>query len=503
MALPEIPPLYRIERALVARGGLRQFARLAFPEVEPRTFLPNWHVDAICEHLEAVSRGQIRNLVINIPPGCMKSLLVGVFWPAWAWIQDPAHKWIFASYSGNLTRRDAIRNRNLINSEWYQSRWGYEINPENGRPDTSKPRADRPVCIPWQNTRAAMFYENNHKGFRFSTSVGGEVTGRHANSLVIDDPTKAQAASEGRASSIELEKTRVFWTETMATRQADPTSTRRVIIMQRLHELDLAGAMLKGGGYEFVRLPMEYDPRRPCVTSLGRVDPRTEPGQLLWPARYRAEDVAELRRTMGPKGAAAQLDQDPTPDGGSIFEADWLLNEWREVPGVCRYTMSVDCAFKGEADSDYVVIQVWAHTSDRYYLVDQYRARLSFPATVQAILDMRAKWPKVSKILIEDKANGPAVISVLKKRLPYIKPINPEGGKEARANAVVYLFANDRVFLPPESIAPWVGEYRQELARFPRGANDDQVDATTQYLLDVAGSSFNKLSEAMERLKAR
>lgn len=504
MLVPSVlPPQVHVHRELVRRGGLYEFTRLAFKELEPRAFVDNWHIGAMAEHLQAVSRADIRNLIINIPPGTMKSLMVSVLWPAWTWIDDPAFKFIYAAYTKNLSRRDAIRARSLINSDWFQQRWGFGSDPSTGRPSFDDPRfGDKSIAIPWQNTRSATYYVNNHKGFRFSTSVGGEATGNHGDALVIDDPNKAAAASGGRAATgVELQDAIDFWTGTMSTRQADPSKTRKVIIMQRLHENDLAGHEAASGDYQVLCLPMNCDARRRCITSIGFVDPRAD-GELLWPARFKADDVANLRRAMGTVAAAAQLDQNPIPDGGAIFNPDWLLQEWRVVPGKAQLYMSVDCAFKDLKSSDFVAIQIWGKLGSQFYLVDQVCERLSFPATLQAIRDMKAKYPKVTGIYVEDKANGTAVLATLKKEIPGMKPINPEGGKEARANAVAPYFEAGDVYLPPVSICPWVADYREEMRKFPRGKNDDQVDATTQILLKLAGSSGDRMKKAMDAMKA-
>lgn len=500
-----LPRQIDVHRRMVEIGGLRAFSEIAFPQIEPREFKGNWHIDAVCDHLQAVTSGDIRNLVINIPPGCMKSLLVSVLWPAWVWLQDPAHKWIFASYSSNLSRRDALRCRNLVQSPWFQERWGFETVPGSSKPDYTRPlRGINSVCVPWQNTRAAMFYENNHRGFRFSTSVGGEVTGRHADSLVIDDPNKSQAASGGRAATgKELQASIDFWSETMSTRQADPKKTRKVIIMQRLHTRDLAGAMIDTGEYEHLMLPMEYDPSRTKVTSIGFRDPRTQKGEPLWEGRFGVDEIRALRTAMGPTTSAAQLDQSPNPVGGSIFRAEWLNKVWTALPLNAIWGMSVDCAFKAESDSDFVVIQVWCKHQNNFYLIDQKRERLDFPSTITAIEGMKAKWPKVSKILIEDKANGSGVISILKRKIPGIKPIEPEGGKESRASGVSAYYECGDVLLPPANLAPWIVDYRSELVSFPRGANDDQVDASSQILLEWAGHSGDRIRQAMEGLKKK
>lgn len=457
--------LIDIDRALIKKGGLSQFIKLAWKQVEPaRIFISGWHIDAIAEHLEAISAGKLKRLVINIPPGCMKSLTCCVFWPAWVWTFKPECKWIYASYSMGLSQRDNLRMRRLIETDWYQQRWGNSF---------------RPLKDNW----GAIKFMNDHAGFRLCTSTDGTVTGEHADVQVCDDPVKPQDARGGAlATKTILTSCLEWWNETMASRLVDFENSARVIIMQRLHVQDLAGSVLKGGGYEHLCLPMEYEPKSYCSTSIGFKDPRTEENSPLWPERFSKEAIKQLKQELGPRGEAAQLQQHPVPITGSVFEREYA-SFWTEKPEVKTVISSWDCTFK-ETGSSYVVGQVWGVTDNlaSYVLLDQVRSRMSFSDTLKAIRKISMKYPFCSAHLIEEKANGSAIIDILQNEIPGICAILPYGGKESRAHAVESLWSNEQVLLPCPIQFPWVTELLQEILEFPSSINDDQVDAMTQAL---------------------
>lgn len=462
--------LAKLDRFEVERFGLRRFVELAWHQVEPGRYLSNWHIDVVCEHLEAVHRCEIRNLLINEPPGCMKSLIVAVFFPAWVWSRDPGHKFIFSTYAQELSDRDAKRHRDLVASPWFQARWG-----------------DR-CTIGSDQVQQVRNFETSAKGFRFSTSIGGIATGRHADTLVFDDPNKAQDAFVGASeATARFDRAHTYWTRAMSTRRANPETTRQVVIAQRLHDADVPGR-LKDEGYELLCLPMRYEPAIVSIPLGREKDPRTVDGELLWPERFPESDVAQLERNLGPLHSAAQLQQTPAPESGALFKLDEIryYDAVPEMRGV-QVVQSWDCAFKGTADSDYVVGQVWARVGPNFFLLDQVRGQWTFTETVRQVESLSAKWPRAITKLIEDKANGPAIIDTLQLRLPGVTPVNPEGGKIARANAVSPLFRSGNVYIPSPKLADFVSDFERELVRFPRAAHDDQVDAMTQALIHLSG----------------
>lgn len=489
-----------LERELGGRS-LRDYLEMAWSEIEPvRPFMANYHIDAICNHLEAVTRREIRRLVINIPPGTSKSITCGVAWPSWVWIQDPASKWITASYSGRISRRDALRARHILESPWYQERWGH-------------------LWRPSPNSWSSIEYRNSKGGLRYACTVGGGVTGEHADHQLVDDPIKPLDARGARADSAALTVCEEWWNETMATRVVDPARSTRTIIMQRLHDRDLSGLCLGTGDYAHLNLPMRYEPK--CVivvnhacslklsakdeptppTPIGYKDHRTE-GELLWTERFSESVQKERKKELGSRGVAAQDQQRPMPAGGGIFKRDWV-QFWKVFPkGRVEFVQSWDCSFKGLDDSDFVVGQVWGRVGGLYYLIDQVRDQMGVAATCRAIMSLSAKWPRAVRKLVEDKANGPAVMQLLKKKVPGLKPIEPQGGKVSRANAVEPLWESDSVFLPLPERAPWVHDFVDEVVTFngDPGRPDDQVDSMTQALVYLHKRTASTYRAAMEKI---
>jgi predicted phage terminase large subunit-like protein len=426
----------------------------------------------------------------------MKSLSVCVFWPVWEWGpgQSPSTKWIYGSYGARLSQRDAIRHRNLIDSPWFKCRWPG-------------------IHIPYQNTRSAMDFANNRGGWRFSTTVKGGVTGRHANRLVVDDPTKPQDAMGSRAAmATELDNVIDWHDGTLSTRQADPKTTTETVIMQRLHERDLAGHLLKTDhGYTHLRLPMEYEPKFHCVTGIGE-DKRTEDGELLWPDRYPRAEVDRLKTQLGSRGTASQLQQRPSPAGGAIFRKEWFRYwgapgcPFEAIPKRHTKIQSWDFTFKGApikaTKRSFVAGQLWAHAAGNYFLIAQERGQWAFVESVQALLRLSSAWPDARKKLIEDAANGAAIHNACQNRVSGMVLVPTGGGSEARAEAVSPLLESGNVYLPHKSIAPWIVDLEAEWLAFPNGANDDQVDCGTHALVHMsAGAGTLKLyRDAMAQL---
>lgn len=486
------------DRLLVLKGGLHSFIELAWPHIESVPFTNGWHLEEVCEHLEAVTYGKCRRLIINIPPGCTKSMSVSVMWNVWNWILNPALRFMYASFDLSLTQRDALRVKELISTDWFQERWGFRAPM-----DKLQKLGLVPVHILGekhgkQNT-SGLFWTNGG-GFRFSTSVGGKSTGWHAHIQVVDDPTKPQDVDAGGAHARNaLQRTKDWYKNTMASRKADPAKFARVLIMQRLHEDDLAGDLIKDGTWTHLRLPMEFEPENKCETPFGG-DRRTQPCELLWPERFSRMAVDETKREMGPMVSEAQLQQNPSPPHGAIFKREWFERRWDILPAGLkgRMILSWDCTFKDTTTADYVVGQVWLLHNTDYYLCDQVRGRMDFNGTRQAILDMVAKWPKAIGVLVEDKANGTAVIQALRREIAGLIPYNPKDSKEGRAHAVTPLFLAGNVLLPRQ--LEWVGDYVEEFVKFPKAKNDDQVDATTQALIYLTSKSTSRLKEAMARV---
>jgi predicted phage terminase large subunit-like protein len=384
--------------------------------------------------------------------------MVSVFWPVWEWIKRSGEtRWIFASFDLGLQKRDGKRALDILQSDWFRVRWADKVELTDTDP-------------------SVLHYHTKSGGWRYGTSVRGPVTGRHADRLVVDDPIKPREVTKTN-----LDNCIEWWDGTMGTRQADPKTTARVIMMQRLHDRDLAGEMIRRGGYEILRLPMRYEERNPCVTVLGTADPRGNEGALLHPERIPEAEVTKLEATLGPVGAAAQLQQRPTPAGGNIFHMSWLEKFYDFTPpNLEQVWQSWDMTFKGKDDSDFVCGTVWGRVGPDFYLLWLVNERLSFVDTLAEVRNVCARFPTAALKLVEDKANGPAVVSTLEREIPGWELINPAGGKVSRANAIAPLFKSGNVWLPRK--APWLAEYRDQLTGFPKAPNDDMVDSTSQGL---------------------
>jgi predicted phage terminase large subunit-like protein len=476
------------QKKFAAEDSLRQFVEQGWDVLEPGTkFIPGMHVDAVCLHLQALIEDRLKDLIINIPPGFAKSMIAAVFFPAWVWIKRPEYRFLYSSYKAEYAVRDSVKCRSLIQSGWYQDRWKDKFHLKSDQNEKGK-------------------FENDKTGYRETTSVATG-TGARAMLVCCDDPTSVDQA----ASDAERNRANAWWTGTMTTRLNDLRTGHLLLIQQRLHEEDTTAVSVEQGGYEHLYLPNEFEVDRACVTHAKDgaelwKDPRTKEGQLLWPAKVGPDEVAMLKRKLGSYGYSGQYQQRPSPSGGGIFKKQW----WRywtyktiSVPPVLvrladgtmqkivpvilpdkfdSQVQSWDMAFKDLSTSDYVAGGVWGTKAADRYLLDQTRERLGFPETVMAVKKMSKKWPEAGLKLVEDKANGPAVIQSLRHEIPGLVPIVPDGGKVARAQAVSPQVESGNVYLPHPAIAPWVEAFVEECSTFPNGKYDDQVDQMTQAL---------------------
>lgn len=493
-----LPPYLEIE-AEILRRDFRRFLRAAWRIVEPRPLVHGWHMDAIAEHLGAVSAGQVRNLLVMVPPRTSKSLECSVLWPAWEWASNPGLRFLTASHEDGLATHLSGLSRKLVESPWYQERWG---------PGSHAAQRGHPFVQLSADTNAKGKYDTTAGGGREALGVRAGVTGKGGDRLLVDDPHDASRV-EGQA---DRDYVRDWWDGTFFNRANDARTVARVVIMQRVHAGDLAGHLLEQGGWEVLMLPLRFDPARRCVTSLGVVDKRTTEGELLNPERMGETEARELERTMGPTKAAAQLQQAPEEGAGGVFQREWMALRWRlpETPAPAdRRTivlpsrrdfvvgcLSVDCTFKKTEGSDRVGIGIWGISRTdfrRRWLLYRRADRMSFWDTVEALRELHAdpKWKGLLQAtLIEDAANGQAVIETLQRidGIPGVLAVKPLGGKRARAAAVQPQFAAGDVVVADLLEDPTVGRYVSEVAGFTgeEGRPDDEVDQTSQALLHLA-----------------
>ena len=441
----------------------------------------NWHIDALCEHLEAVSKGQINRLIINLPPGVTKSLITSVAWPSWEWSFNPSCRFIYGSFSERNVLRDARRHRDIVCSDWFSHRFGKDA---------------------YVDTKAVQYFINHAKGFRYSTTIGGAVTGEHAHRQVVDDPIKPQDVSGGKAVTRSmLDAVHNWWTGTMATRRVDPKHFSRVIVMQRLHPGDLAGLMLETGDYEHLMLPMLFEPQRRCHTSIGFSDPRTKENELLWPDRYDENAVSADKKEMGSFWFETQHQQRPSAKSGLIFKQQWIEKTYDVIPVRARYFMSIDPVLTSSDSGSYHVNILFAYHDGNYYIVSVDRHRGYTSTEDENSIVSMANENNPSPIYLEKTARGASLSDTLKAKISSIELVTPLGDKETRARAVTGHFETGCVFLPKQ--ASWLMDFRRELLEFPTSPHDDQVDALSQGIYHYEKSHRNDMASMIGALSQR
>jgi predicted phage terminase large subunit-like protein len=504
MRLPTLDEVRAEKQRRTYQRSLSAFVRDAWPVLEPNNLLKwNWHHDAMCEHLMAQSHGEIRNLGINVPPRSAKSTIVSVCWPAWEWTWNPAQQWLCGSYAGGLALDLALMMRRLVESDWYQRWWGH-------------------VFQLTEDQRAKGKFDTDKGGHRISVGAGGPVLGRGGNRLVMDDPhnTKQAESEDVREGTVDWYQR--FWEG----RLNDPQTGTRTLVMQRLHQHDVSGALIDRGDYEWLVLPMEFEPARRHHTTLGWTDPRKQAGELLHEARDGTAEVTAAKTRLGTYGYAGQMQQRPSPSEGGMFKRQWW-RRWRPFAsppkeGVVmapapfdRKVISVDCAFKDHRDqpgsagktgkqvasSRVCVMTLGVHGPNKY-IIRVVADQMDILQTIQAIRDARKADPDAYAVLVEDKANGPAVVQMLKREMPGVLEVSPRGDKVARATAVMPQVEAGNVLLLDG--APWVAEFIEEHAKFPAGTYKDQVDTLSQaviWLDDPSNGGGEVLAMAMAGMR--
>lgn len=475
--------------------SLYEFLVRAWKYIDPAPWKDGWPIEAVAEHLQAVVDGEIRKLLINIPPRCAKSSVCSVALPAWTWAQPrnsptsgPAVPFLYASYAKQLSVRDSRKCRQLIESPWYQKLWGKRFN-----------------LVSDSNTVGR--FTNNFGGERLITSVGSAATGEGGNIIVVDDPNAAdEALSE--ASTV---GTIDWWDGTMSTRRNDPKTGAFIVVQQRLGEDDLTGHILSkdDGDWTHLVLPMHYDPDRSFVTSIGWKDPRTEEGQLLWEERFGEDEVRELERSLGPWKAAGQLEQSPQPKGGGIVKREWW-QPWDEpqFPPMDFILASLDTAYTTKTMNDASALTVWgvftddtvavqgrridddgrpvymdrvyAQTAPKVMLMTAWNERLELHQLVEKVADTCKRF-KVDVLAIENKAAGHSVAQELRRLYSHekfgVRMFDPKSqDKTSRLYSVQHLFSDGIIYAPDRKYAD---EVITQTSIFPNGKHDDLVDTVS------------------------
>lgn len=456
--------LERLGRGLLTEQmTLPDFIRDAWPVIEPaRTLIPNWHIDLIAEYLAAVDLGQIKRLVINIPPRTLKSDVVSVLWPAWSWTERPWTKWVFASYAATLSTKLSVDRRLLIESDWYQERWGAMF-----------------ALAEDQNQKTE--FSNTDRGTMIATSVGGSITGKGGDRIVIDDlmnPDEAESKPARQAAND-------FYSHTLTTRLDDPKTGAIVIVMQRLHKDDLTGQVLKEKGWTHVRIPGKAEKREVIVFPMSGREKVREIGEHLCEARAGEIEWQSQRVAMGSRAHDAQVQQNPSDAEGVIFKREWW-KYYREMPKVTgRSVWFWDTAAKEKQLNDFTVGIRFSECADGYYIDRFVKQRMGYP-TLKSTVESEFQARPASCLMVEDASTGQALIPDLRKdtRLPIV-PFTADKDKVVRAHRVEATCEAGKVFLPLG--APWVADFVEVLSAFPDVPHDDEVDAFTGGLMYLTG----------------
>lgn len=485
-----------------AEESLAEFTRQCWHLVEPSTPLVwNWHLDAMCEHLEAVTWGHLQFVIFNLPPRNTKSLLFSVIHPVWEWLHLAHVRNLCMSCTSRLATRDSVNSRTIIQSRWFQRRWGHKFR-----------------LVGDQNVKT--FYVNDRRGSRMAASFDSNVVGEGGDRLRIDDPIDLRDAENMN----ELERVNHIWDTSLFSRINDPKRSAKMINMQRVHEHDLCGHVREQHPWTWLVLPTEFDPARRCrtfffkddiryerddagrrarvVVATRRVewkDPRTKEGELLNPHRFDRAAVESLKK-QGAYVFQAQQQQNPTSREGKLIKRHQLryYHPSRPPTKATEIIISWDPNLKAKQKNDYACGQAWARVLANAFLLKQEHGRFEYPELLRKAQDLY-RWARETYksaaivVLIEKTAAGPEMIADLRSKVPGIIGIDVDVDKERRVKIVTPSFESGNVWVPggalddgsdyDKALTPaWVQDTIEEWVTFPMASNDDRVDAMTQAL---------------------
>lgn len=466
--MSSLPSEIELDRAISAQS-FAGFVRAAWHVLEPVSPLKwGWSLDAICDHLEAVTAGEVKRLLINVPPGCMKSLLVGVLWPAWEWGPNgrPGTRYLGTAHKQDLAVRDNLKCRRLIQSQWYQDRWPIKLTGD-------------------QNAKTK--FENDATGFREAMAFTS-MTGSRGDRVLLDDPLSVDHAN----SEADLKAAELTFTEALPTRVNNDESAI-VVIMQRLNEKDTSGIIIKRDlGYTHLCLPMRFEAERRCVTSIGFRDPREQDGELLFPERFPEATVKALEKTMGSYAAAGQLQQRPAPREGGMFKKAWFPIV-RAVPAGTKFVRGWDLAATEGAGDWTAGVKIGRQKNGRFIIVDVVRDQKSAAGVERLLVNTTSQDGYLcEQSLPQDpgQAGKQQASYYIGKLAGYTAHATTESGdKETRANP---LSAQAEAGNVDVLEGPWNDVFFDELCVFPNGEHDDQVDGASRAFNTLAiGSQFD------------
>ncbi|MEW9921836.1 phage terminase large subunit [Marimonas sp. MJW-29] len=440
------------------RQDLSSFIQRAALTVNPgMSYLHNWHIDAIAWHLEEVARGGIRRLIITMPPRSLKSVSASIAFPAWLLGKDPRRRIVCVSYAEGLADKFALDCQKVMEAPWYCATF--------------------PVTRIAKGRGGRSDFETTRGGGRFSTSVGGTLTGRGGDIIIIDDPHKPDEAQSDAKRAAVIE----WYRSTLLSRLDDPVTGPIILIQQRVHEADLAGTLLEMGDWLHLDLPAIAE--EPVEISLGwRGTVRRVPGHLLHEARLPRDLLDQRRSELGSYVFAAQYQQRPAPMGGGLVKWDWFKT-YSALPdrrSGDRIIQSWDTASKAEEANDWSVCTTWLVRDQMAWLVDVCRARLEFPELRRRIVSESHRFD-AKLVLIEEAGSGLQLLQEFARtREVNAKGLRPRDDKATRLMAVSHLIEGGNLSIPED--APWMAEFRREMMLFPNGKHDDQVDSVSQFL---------------------
>ena len=420
---------------------------------------PNWHIDAIAYKLTQVERGDVKRLILCMPPRYLKTYLVSICFTAWILGRNPQAKIICASYAAPLAEKFSSDTLLLMQSSWY--------------------RRIFPATVLNPKKQGREEFATTAGGYRLATSVGGTITGRGADLIIIDDPLKASEAHSptARQSSI------TWYNSTIQSRLNKPMEGRIIVVSQRLHAEDLPGSLLEAGGWDDLIIPAIADKDRYYNLLDGAPSARCKGGRVLQPGRHDRASLDQLRKEMGERDFEAQYNQRPLPPGGATFKAAWL-ERYDAAPSpamVQGVFQSWDTAYEGGATNDYSVCTTWAVRGDQTYLLDVWRDRPQFWELEKKLVELRQNWG-ASLVIVEKAGSGISLLQNLRdgRGCEWLQSVSPASPKISRAEQQTHKFEQRRIHLPRD--APWLAAYENELLAFPHGKHDDQVDSTVQFL---------------------
>jgi predicted phage terminase large subunit-like protein len=451
----------RVPLSAILRSDFYSFVQAAFPIVSGgEELLRNWHLEAMAYALTRVMRGEIRRLIINVPPRSLKSICASVAFPAFLLGHDPTLRILCVSYAEALARKHAGDTRALMRSPLYRRLFpGTRISP---RKDTE---------LEFMTTKG---------GFRLATSVGGVLTGRGAGLAILDDPTKPQDAY----SEISREGIKQWYGHTFLSRLDNKAEDGIIVVMQRLHVDDLVGHLLEQEGWTLLKLPAIAQSDETTLIGPDQWYVRLK-GDELHPQREPLAVLEELRREMGCADFSAQYLQEPVPPSGNMINWSWFQvydapPDW--LPGD-SVIVSIDTAMSASELADFSAAVVLHIRGESAYVLDVVRQRLEYPELRRKVIELNRRWrcmPARYCLLIEDKGSGTSLIQDLKRENIHAIAIKPESEKIIRMHKHTARIEAGSVFLPHQ--APWLDAFRTELLAFPAGRHDDQVDALSQGL---------------------